>query len=294
MAMLSPEELVVHVKPYLPLDAKVSSHTGFYYPHARPPSLLAFRYSTGIEPDAALRAIADAGILLSVEHGISPGGPLFPYNPHLDDGVGLGGYFSIRVMRSKKELRTYVSGRSRPTDAAALNVTTIPNGPQLGDGVDWFRCDLPPHPRDQMIVTAEHGDHVRWSRGLLAFELKVSQPPDVNLAGFMEIARNIDAFEAMLPPFALPAATVPAPATEAERLAALARITRLLDTSGLTPEGDSPASRYVRPSTEYVLKSEEPAAELRRVDLLWERVAEIQTLFKAEGRTVVAAVIVED
>jgi hypothetical protein len=292
----SPEAVAQALQPYLLQGIIPVPDLIAYTPWAHPPSLLAYYASSNGDPFAVLDRLEQEGLLLEVVYSVSPSGPLFVSERH-PDIPGPTAYFRLLVLRGADEAQAFVEGRAR-TPHPAWSVQPITERPSLGDDARWFRCDPP----SGMSATQfgrdwqDHGHHVRWRRGLLAFDLRMGMP-QVDLPGFVALAQQLDAVQALKLPLRLHS-QIPAPATERERLAALLRLDRLLNDSALDHVAKRVSLKYAPIDTpspaQVVLDAVEHARELHRLDVGWQRVAALKVGFVGPSRTILTAEAIVD
>lgn len=239
------------------------------------PSLEAVAQAAGgADPYAALDRLQAEGTQVCSMQSLVPAG-----------GSALSrGTLSTCVMASADAAQAVAAGSARPLPASGdtVAVTPVTLAQSLGDGAAnaW-----------QITSPAANGQpqteyDLRWTRGLLAFELRTTTvPSQTDLAASATLGATLDAAVAARPPVTLGNATVTPPASEVERV-----YTALLEQRAVVPVSQPPQptsalflNDVIHPA-DTVRAAANPTQTLHTVDEVYQRVITADQIFLTRDR----------
>jgi hypothetical protein len=168
----------------------------------------------------------------------------------------------ISVYQSSVDaVRDVQNPRSRPTDVPFV-FDQLPTQLTLGDTTaEYSLLDSTAGSRDRLIA-------VSWARGPLSFLLEYtpySGAQDVAIAE--QLAAQLDARYATLPPLTLPSHLIAAPIDEKTKLASLLKMERVRLPPATLPSGFSPSSQSAIDAAASVFRASDAQGALMRADI---------------------------
>ena len=261
---LSPEEAVISLIPYKVTARDLPSGYQAGPLGVSTPATLAVLSS---DPGAALQTRINSGFIVGISQVLRPSAT----------GTAPAAQLIVFLMNSAAAAKAYATGQAFPlTSTATSNVEPVDLGPAMyGEAQSAYHITVTPP--DQTPL----GEYlVRWQRGQLVFTLLIQATAGTEkLADLTALAGQIDAHEASLPAPQLGPATVTAPATEQDRLVALALLNDVFVKPADAPIGYRLAGAAITPNAAIVATADDPRATLRRVDEQWQRVMEVSEAF---------------
>lgn len=275
---LSPEEAVIAIKPLQLAAGDVPQGYTLGAISVDTPVLEAARQAaSGADPYAALGSLSAEGTQACSVQGLTP-----PAAAPLADAQ-----LTICVMRDPPSAQNVVAGTARAIDPAGGTLTqeSAPPDLLLGDGLPslWRLVQTDSNGRSSSSFD------LRWSRGLVAFELRAhAQAGKEDPGGTDDLGRSIDGGEATRAPVALGAPTVVAPVTEEQRLyATLNAQTAIIPGSQAPMQGSRVLSNTIQLPAEAVLTSNTPTATLHLLDETFHRAVYANEVFRTPDRLLV-------
>lgn len=263
---LSPEEAILSLAPYLLTTAETpSGYTLAGYTVNTPALLAATQTPMDGDPRATLAQRLSEGFV------VQAGQNLVPAPGSAAPAAGT----SVYLMADSGSAAALASGATLPPlPSPNLDVETVALGDFAEAHIAWHLIvRLPGQPDTGQYL-------VRWQRGQLVFAVTIFAPAgDEKADDLLAVLQPYAAKVAALPDLALAAPTVAPPATEAERLEALLKLSTIAIPANDAPLGYRLTSRIPFSVAGQVLGSPDPHAALIQQDLEWQRLVELRTTF---------------
>ncbi|HLZ69674.1 MAG TPA: hypothetical protein VKV26_07150 [Dehalococcoidia bacterium] len=262
---LSPEEAVTRLAPYLLTrvdlaadytPGSVSAATAVTFGFDRADPLSAFQQNTS------------AGLIVLLQQPLSAADLLAPLSPDA---------LLLYLMRDADAAREFVRGAAYSPNSGGAGVDAVDLGLKLGDATMTWRGKM------ALGLFGRSAYYlVRWQQGRIGFEFDVSlDPTKITPEQVAALALQIGRRETAVPPPDFASPTVPPPASEAERAAALQQLVALDLPAGQAPAGYEPPDRGVTSVANLVARNLDTPDILQRVDGQWKRLIETNQSFDA-------------
>lgn len=260
---LSPEEAIIALAPYRVATADLPVGYSPGTPAADVPSVNAFENTAGSDRDphadltTELRLFGIVGMVQGVR---------IPQSRNVPDASAL---VEAHLFSDPGAAAAFAATKLRASSDADPGAT-------LGEGATAQRLTSTPRGSAAQLVYYE----IRWKRGLVAFEVMTNAPPGQDtLIDAQQIASAFDKKAAGVPAPLLTSPTVTPPATEDQRIDAMARLASVtIDAADAPPDFGNTSLSIAHPAG-FVIASQNPRAALQRIDQRWKRIISFSQTF---------------
>lgn len=271
---LSAEEAAVRLLPYLIAgrDALTGYRPGAAWADA--PSVRAYAEAGPREdPRQRLQALIEQGYIVRIGQALLP----------IDRDTTPEAMLQVTLMASETAAEAFADGAIEAPNESE-RITAADALAMAGVRAAWCRTV----PLSRLGLRDLEACELRWRRGPMVVALStLADPGPEHLATALRAAMAVDAGLATLPPFDLSAATIAAPATEAERLDALFLLEALDMGEDVAPPGYEIAGTAIRHPAEAIVRSilsgssgfAGADAALERYAGAWKRVVQVITSY---------------